>query len=58
MQTDKNDIKVEESVRMHSHAFERPCTRQIVTDIKSRNASRMHLSFREVFRQQPQLHYD
>ena len=39
MQTDKNDMKVEKSVSMHSHAFERPCKRQIVTDPKSRNAS-------------------
>ena len=41
MQTDKNDMKVEKSVSMHSHAFERPCKRQIVTDTKSRNASHM-----------------
>ena len=39
MQTDKNDMKVEKSVSMHWHAFERPCKRQIVTDTKSRNAS-------------------
>ena len=32
-------MKVEKSVSMHSHAFERPCKRQIVTDPKSRNAS-------------------
>ena len=38
MQTDKNDMKIEKSVSMHSHAFERPCKRQIVTDTKSRNA--------------------
>ena len=42
MQTDKNDMKVEKSVSMHSHAFERPCKRQIVTDPKSCNAS--HIS--------------
>ena len=39
MQTDKNDMKVEKSVSMHSHAFEWPCKRQIVTDPKLRNAS-------------------
>ena len=41
MQTDKNDMKVEQSVSMHSHALERPCKRQIVTDPKSRNASQI-----------------
>ena len=41
MQTDENDMKVEKSVSMHSHAFERPCKRQIVTDPKSRNASQL-----------------
>ena len=50
MQTDKNDMKVEKSVSMHSHAFKRPCKRLhgrsnawecmlIVPDPKSRNAS-------------------
>ena len=39
MQTDKNDIKLEKSVSMHSHAFEQPCKPQLVTDTKSRNAS-------------------
>ena len=39
MQTDKNHMKVEKSISMHSHAFERLCKRQIVTDTKSRNAS-------------------
>ena len=39
MQTDKNDMKVEKTVGMHLHAFQRPCKRQIVTDPKSRNAS-------------------
>ena len=43
MQTDKNDMKVEKSVSMHSHAFERPCKRQIVTDPKSRKA--LHVLF-------------
>ena len=41
MQTDKNDMNVEKSVSMHSHAFEQPCKRQIVTDIKSRNTSQI-----------------
>ena len=41
MQMDENDMKVEKSVSMHSHAFERPCKRQIVTDPKSRSA--LHL---------------
>ena len=44
MQTDKNDVKVEKSVSMHSHAFERPWKRQIVTFTKSRNAS--HVSYK------------
>ena len=42
MKTDKNDMKVEKNVSMHSHAFERPYKRQIVTDPKSCNAS--HIS--------------
>ena len=42
MQTDKNDMKVEKNVSMHSHAFERLCKRQIVTDTKSCNASHMY----------------
>ena len=37
MQMDKNDMKVEKSVRMHLHAFEQPCKRQTVTDAKSHN---------------------
>ena len=41
MQRDKNDMKVEQSVSMHSHALEQPCKRQIVTDPKSRNASQL-----------------
>ena len=41
MQTDKKDMKVQKSVSMHSHAFERPCKRQLVTDTKLRNASHM-----------------
>ena len=45
MQTDKNDMKVEKSVSLHSHTFERSCKRQIVTDPKSRNAS--HIQFSE-----------
>ena len=32
-------MKVEQSVSMHSHALERPCKRQAVTDPKSHNAS-------------------
>ena len=43
MQMDKNDMKVEQSVSMHSHALERPCKRQIVTDPKSCNPSHMEL---------------
>ena len=39
MQTDKNDTEVEQSFSKHSHALERPCKRQIVTDPQSRNAS-------------------
>ena len=39
MQTNRNDMKVEKSVSMHSHAFEGACKRKIVTDPKSRNAS-------------------
>ena len=38
MQADKSDMKVEKSVNMHSHLFERPYKRQTVTDTKSRNA--------------------
>ena len=38
MQTDRNDMKVEKNVSMHSHTLERPCKRQIVTDTKSRIA--------------------
>ena len=41
MQMDKNDMKVEKSVSMYLHAFERPCKHQIVTDPKSCNASHM-----------------
>ena len=39
METDENDMKVEQSVSMHSHVPEQPCKRQIVTDPKSPNAS-------------------
>ena len=39
MKTDENDMKVEQSVNMHSHALKQPCKRQIVTDPKSHNAS-------------------
>ena len=39
MQMDKIDMNVEQSVSMHSRALERPCKRQIVTDLKSRNVS-------------------
>ena len=48
MQTDKNDTKVQQSVSMHSHALERPCKRQIVTDPKSRNASHMQLVLQSI----------
>ena len=41
MQTDRNDMKIEQSVSMHSPEFERPCKHQIVTDTKSRNASHL-----------------
>ena len=43
MQTNKNDMTVEKSVSMRSHAFERPCKRQIVTDTKLRNASGIYI---------------
>ena len=39
MQTGRNDMKKVKGVSMHSHAFERPYKRQIVSDTKSRNAS-------------------
>ena len=39
MQMDKIDMNVQQSVSMHSRALERPCKRQIVTDLKSRNVS-------------------
>ena len=39
MLMDRNDMKVEKSVSMHSHTLELPCKHQIVTDTKSRNAS-------------------
>ena len=38
MQMDKNNMKIEKSISMHSHAFERLCKRQIVTDPKLHNA--------------------
>ena len=41
MKTNKNDMKVEQSVSVHSHALEGPCKRQIVTDPKLCNASHM-----------------
>ena len=41
IQTDRNSMKVEQRVSMHSHAFERSYERQIVTDAKSRNASQV-----------------
>ena len=43
MQTNKNDMKVDKSISMHWHAFERSCKRQIVTDPKSRNTSQISL---------------
>ena len=46
MQMDKNDMKVEKSVGMHSHAFERPRKCQIVSDPKSRNASHIWLTLK------------
>ena len=39
MQMDRNEMKVDKSVSMHSHTLELPCKRQIVTDTKSSNAS-------------------
>ena len=42
MQTNKNNMKVQRSVSMYSHAFERACKRQIVTDPKSGNVSRIY----------------
>ena len=41
MQTGRNDRKVEKSISMHLHAFERSYKRQVMTDTKSRNA--LHL---------------
>ena len=38
-------MKVEKSVSMHSHAFERPCKSQIMTDPLSRNASHILADF-------------
>ena len=46
MQTDKNEMKIEKSVSMHSHAFKRPCKHQIVIDPKSHNASHIFLLVR------------
>ena len=46
MQADKNDMKVEKSVSMHSHGFEQPCKCQIVTDPKSRNASQINFDLK------------
>ena len=43
MQTDKDDMKLEQSVSMRLYALERPCKRQILTDPKSHNASRMYM---------------
>ena len=43
MQTDKDDMKLEQSVSMHLHTLKRSCKRQIVADPKSRNASRMYM---------------
>ena len=42
MQMNKNNMKVQRSVSMYSHAFERACKRQIVTDPKSGNVSRIY----------------
>ena len=39
-------MKVEKSVGMHSHAFERPRKCQIVSDPKSRNASHIWLTLK------------
>ena len=44
MQTDRSDMEVEKSIIMHSHAFERPCKRQVVADTKLRNASPMYFA--------------
>ena len=48
MQTDKNDMKVEQSVSMHSLALKRPCKCQIVTDPKLRNASQIYFEIIEI----------
>ena len=42
MQTDKSDMKIEQSVSIYSHALERPCKHQIVTDPKLRSASHIN----------------
>ena len=41
MQMDRRDMKVEKSVSMHLHVFERHSKRQMVTDTKSRNPSKI-----------------
>ena len=48
MQTDKNDVKVEKSVGMPSHAFERPCKCQILTDPKSCNTSQISFQITQI----------
>ena len=48
MQTDKNDMKVEQSVSMYSHALKRPCKCQIVTDPKSHNTSQIYFEIIEI----------
>ena len=57
MQTDKNDMKVEKSVSMHLHAFERPCKRQTVTDTKSRKASHISTAYFEIIFQQKENYH-
>ena len=43
MQTDRRDMKVEKSVSMHLHVFERHSKRQMVTDTKSRKQKTVKL---------------
>ena len=47
MQTDKNDMTVEQSVSMHSYLLEWPCKRQIVADPKLHNASHICTNWRK-----------
>ena len=50
MQTDKNNMKVEQSVSIHSHALERPWKRQIVTDPKiAQHITNFNYTFIDLF---------